>query len=75
MNTWNIVRYAVRRLNWEHKVEYWNFFLEEWVEYVNDDCVTTNYAAKCMQKNYYGSEIVEMNITIEEKCILSVDTN
>ena len=29
MDKWTIERYAVRQLNWEHKVEYWNFFLDE----------------------------------------------
>lgn len=69
MDKWTIERYAVRRLNWEHKVEYWNFFLEKWVspENVNDDCVTTHSAASCVHSEYYGSEIVEMKITIEEK--------
>lgn len=69
MNKWTIERYAVRQLNWEHKVEYWNFFLDEWVspENVNDDCVTTHSAASCVQHDYYGSEIVEMKIIIEEK--------
>jgi hypothetical protein len=69
MDKWTLERYAVRRLNWEHKVEYWNFFLEKWVspENVNDDCVTTHSAATCAHNDYYGSEIVEMKITIEEK--------
>ena len=69
MDKWTIERYAVRHLNWEHKVEYWNFFLDEWVspENVNDDCVTTHSAASCVHSEYYGSENVEMKITIEEK--------
>lgn len=69
MNKWTIKRYAVKRLNWENKIEYWNFFFEEWVnpENVNDDCVTTPSAASCVHNEYYGSEIVEMKITIEEK--------
>lgn len=66
MNKWTMKRYAVRRTNWEHKVEYWNFYLEEWCGYINDDCVTTPSAASCVQNENYGSEIVEMNVTIEE---------
>lgn len=69
MEKWNIERYAVRRLTWENKVEYWDFFLDKWVtpENVNDDCVTTYSAASCVQKESYGSEIVEMRVIIEEK--------
>lgn len=69
MEKWNIERYAVRRLTWENKVEYWDFFLDKWVtpENVNDDCVTTYFAASCVQKESYGSEIVEMRVIIEEK--------
>lgn len=69
MEKWNIERYAVKRLNLENKVEYWDFFLDKWVtpENVNDDCVTTYSAASCIQKESYGSEIVEMRVIIEEK--------
>lgn len=69
MKKWTIKRYAVKRLNWDNKVEYWDFFLDKWVtpENVNDDCVTTYSAASCLQKESSDSEIVEMNITIEEK--------
>lgn len=69
MEKWNIERYVVRRLTWENKVEYWDFFLDKWVtpENVNDDCVTTYSAASCVQKESYGSKIVEMRVIIEEK--------
>ncbi len=69
MEKWNIKCYAVKRLNLENKVEYWDFFLDKWVtpENVNDDCVTTYSAASCIQKESYGSEIVEMRVIIEEK--------
>lgn len=29
MEKWNIECYAVRRLTWENKVEYWDFFLDK----------------------------------------------
>ena len=69
MEKWNIKCYAVKRLNLENKVEYWDFILDKWVtpENVNDDCVTTYSAASCIQKESYGSEIVEMRVIIEEK--------
>lgn len=69
MKKWNVKCYAVKRLNLENEVEYWDFFLEKWVtpENVNNDCITTQSAASCIQEEFSSSEIVGMNVIIEEK--------
>lgn len=69
MKKWNVKCYAVKRLNLDNKVEYWDFFLEKWVtpENVNNDCITTHSAASCIQEEFGSSEIVGMNVIIEEK--------
>lgn len=68
MDKWTIERYAVKNVNWKHEVEYWNFFLDEWVSEseVNDDCVNNHFACSDFIRGNPG-EIVEMKVTIEEK--------
>lgn len=68
MKKWTIDRYAVKRLNWDNRVEYWNFWLDKWVapEDLDDNCVTTYSTANCLQGDFYDSEIVDMKITIEK---------
>lgn len=68
MDKWTIKSYAVRRLSWENKVEYWDFFLGTWVtpSDVDYNCITTYSAASCVKNDYPSSEIVEMRVTIKE---------
>ena len=67
MNKWKVERYGVKNINFMHEVEYWNFFLDQWVpeNEVNDDCCTVHSAAHEFVSGNPG-EIVKMEITIKE---------
>lgn len=67
MNKWKTILYGVKNINLKHEVEYWNFFLDQWVSEneVDDDCCTAYLAAHEFTSGNPG-EIVNMEITIKE---------
>ena len=64
----NFKLYAVRRINWDKKVQYWNFWTEHWVD-ENDfcnDCISNVSVAENQAKEYYNAELVPLNVSVKE---------
>lgn len=64
----NFKLYAVRRINWDQKIQYWNFWIEHWVDENNFcyDCISNVSVAENKAKEYYNAELVPLNVSVKE---------
>lgn len=69
MLDYNFKLYAVRRINLDQKIQYWNFWIEHWVD-ENDfdkDCMSNVSVAENIAKEYYNAELVPLNVSVKEE--------
>jgi len=69
MLDYNFKLYAVRRINWDQKIQYWNFWIENWVDENDFDrnCVSNFSVAENQTKEYYNAELVPLNVSVKEE--------
>lgn len=65
----NFKLYAVRRINWDLKTQYWNFWIEDWVDRNDFDsnCMSNFLVAENQTKEYYNAELVPLDVSIKEE--------
>lgn len=63
----NFRLYTVRRVNWDKRIQYWNFCTEHWAEEneFNKDCIADGRIAEYKAKEY-DAELVPLNISASE---------
>lgn len=61
----NFKLYAVRRINWDKKVQYWNFWTEYWTDEFDSDCINKQFVAENIAKDY-NTELVSLNVFVKE---------
>lgn len=64
----NFKLYAVRRINLDQKIQYWNFWIENWVDENDFDrnCMSNFSVAENQTKEYYNAELVPLNVSVKE---------
>lgn len=65
----NFTFYAVRRINFDQKIQYWNFWIKHWVDRndFDNDCMSNFLVAKNQTKEYYNAELIPLNISVKEE--------
>ncbi len=65
----NFKLYAVRRINWDLKTQYWNFWIEHWVDRNDFDrnCMSNFSVAENQTKEYYNAELVPLEVSVKEE--------
>lgn len=65
----NFKFYAVRRINWDLKTQYWNFWIEDWVDRNDFDsnCMSNFLVAENQTKEYYNAELVPLDVSVKEE--------
>lgn len=65
----NFKLYAVRRVNWDKRILYWNFWTEYWVDKNDFDsnCMSNFLVAENQTKEYYNAELVPLDVFVKEE--------
>lgn len=61
----NFKLYAVRRVNWDKKVQYWNFWTEHWTDEFDADCMNKKFVAENTAKEC-NTELVPLDVSAKE---------
>ena len=65
MLDYNFKLYTVKRVNWDRKVQYWNFWTEYWTDKFDTDCMNKQFVAENIAKEY-NAELVLLNVSVKE---------